>query len=94
MFHHFTNDHFEVAIKWKTRHVKILFPLKDKSIHPSCVIYKGFSSCGEAYIRETICNASRRWEKHNDPPKRSEPAKHLKTFKILKFKLFIMYLTG
>ena len=32
---------FEVAITWKTRPVKTLFPLKDKSIHPSCVIYKG-----------------------------------------------------
>ena len=40
-FHRFTKDHFEVAIKWKTRQVKTLFPLKGKSIHPSCVIYKG-----------------------------------------------------
>ena len=40
-FHHFTKDHFEVTIKWKTRQVKTLFPLKGKSIHPSCVIYKG-----------------------------------------------------
>ena len=40
-FHRFTKDHFEVTIKWKTRQVKTLFPLKGKSIHPSCVIYKG-----------------------------------------------------
>ena len=40
-FHRFTKDRFEVAIKWKIRQVKTLFPLKDKSIHPSCVIYKG-----------------------------------------------------
>ena len=40
-FHRFTKDHFEVAIKWKTRQVKTLFPLKGKSIHPSCVIYRG-----------------------------------------------------
>ena len=40
-FHRFTKDHFEVTIKWKTRQVKTLFPLKGKSIHPSCVIYRG-----------------------------------------------------
>ena len=40
-FRHFTKDHFEVTIKWKPRQVKTLFPLKGKSIHPSCVIYKG-----------------------------------------------------
>ena len=37
-FHRFTKDGFEVAVKWKIRQVKILFPLENKSIHPSCVI--------------------------------------------------------
>ena len=75
-FHRFTKDRFEVAIKWETRKVKTLFPLKDKSIHPSCMIYKG--SCGESYIGEDICQASIRWQEHNDPTDKSEPAKHLK----------------
>ena len=35
-FYRFTKDRFEVAIKWKTRQVKTLFPLQNKSIHPSC----------------------------------------------------------
>ena len=77
-FHRFTKDRFQVAIKWKTTQVKTLFPLKDKSIHPSCVIYKGTCSCAETYIGETIHNASIRWEEHNDPIKKSESAKHLK----------------
>ena len=78
---------FEVAITWKTRPVKTLFPLKDKSIHPSCGIYKGTCSCGESYIGKTIRNASIRWEEPNVPTNKSEPTKHLKT-------IFIMYLTG
>ena len=71
-FHRFAQDRFEVVIKWKTRQVKILFPLKNKSI------YKGTCSCGETYIGETIRNALLRWDEHNDPTKKSEPAKHLK----------------
>ena len=77
-FHCFTKDRFEVAIRWRTTQVKTLFPLKDKSIHPSCVIYKGTCSCGETFIRETIRSASIRWEEHNGPTKKLEPAKHLK----------------
>ena len=78
-FHRFTKDRFDVAIKWKTKQVKSLFPLKDKNIHPSCVVYKGTCSCGETYIGETKRNASVRWEEHNNPTKNSEPAKHLKS---------------
>ena len=32
----------------------------------------------KTYIGETICSASIRWKEHNDPTKKSEPAKHLK----------------
>ena len=78
-FHRFAKGRFEVAIKWKTRQVKTLFPLRYKSIHPSCVIYKGTCSCGETYIGETIRNASIRWEEHNDPTKKSESAKNVKS---------------
>ena len=63
MFHRFTKFYFEGAVKWKFRQVKTLFPLKDKSLHPSCVIYKRTSSCGETYIGETLQNASIRGRK-------------------------------
>ena len=78
-FHRLTNDRFEVAIKWKARQVKILFPLKERSIHPSCVIYKCTCSCGETYIRQTIRNASVRWEEQNNPTKNSELAKFFRS---------------
>ena len=55
---------YQVAIKWKTRQVKILFPLKDKSIHKSCVIYTGTCSYGETYIGKTRRNALIGWEEH------------------------------
>ena len=61
-FHRFTKDHFEVVIKWKTRQVETLFPLKDRSIHPFCVIYKGPCLCGKTYTGVTIRNASIRSE--------------------------------
>ena len=51
-----------MAIKWKTRQVETLFPLKDRSIHPSCVIYKGHCLCGKTYTGEAIRNASIRSE--------------------------------
>ena len=47
-------------------------------MHPSCVIYKSTCSCGETYIGDTISNVSIRWQEHNDPTNKSEPAKHLK----------------
>ena len=77
-FHRFTKDLFEVAIKWKTRQVKTLFPLKEERILLSCVFYKGTCSFGETYIGGTIRNASIRWEEHNNPTKMSQLPKHLK----------------
>ena len=77
-FYCFTKDCFEVAIKWKTRQFKTLFPLKDKRIHPSCVIHKDICSCGETYTGEAIRNASVRREERSNPKKKLEHAKHLK----------------
>ena len=57
-FNCFSIDRFEVYIKWKTRQVKTLFPLKHKSIYPSCVIYKHACRCGETHIGEIIRNPS------------------------------------
>ena len=50
----FTNDTFDVQIKWLTKKVKSLFRVKDKSLHQACKIYKDVCSCGESYIGETI----------------------------------------
>ena len=77
-FDKFTNDTFDVRIKWLTKKVKTLFSFKDKSVHQACKIYKGIFSCGEGYIGETIRNVEVRWEKHNNPMKKSNPSNHIK----------------
>jgi len=77
-FHTFTNGSFRLAITWKTRKIRTLFPLKDKSDYQSCVIYKGICSCGSSYVGETKRNALTRWGEHNNPTKKSEPSKHLR----------------
>ena len=35
-FYDFTNEKFKLIIRWKTRNLKFLFPLKDKDLHPPC----------------------------------------------------------
>ena len=54
------------------------FPLKNKSLHPACKIYKGICICGEKYIVETKRNVEIRWMEHNTPSNKSNPAKHLR----------------
>ena len=76
-FHQFTGEKYDIAVKWLTKKVKSLFPLKDRNLHPSCKIYKGICSCGETYIDETIRNVEERWSEHNSADNKSEPAKHL-----------------
>ena len=78
-FHKFTNNSFRMVITWKTRNIRPLFPLKDKSNYKSCVIYKGDCYCGSRYIGETKRNAKVRWNEHNNPTKSSEPSKHLQS---------------
>ena len=77
--HKFTNNSFRMVITWKTRNIRSLFPLKDKSDYKSCVIYKGDCSCGSRYIGEAKHNAEVRWNEHNNPTKSSEPSKHLRS---------------
>ena len=81
----FTQDKFELIIKWSTRKVKSLFPLKDKNPYPACKIYQGDCSCGETYIGETKRNVITRWREHENFSLKSEPAKHLNSFPDHKF---------
>ena len=67
-----------LSIKWITKKVRNLFPLKDKSIHPSCKIYESLCICGNNYIGETERNVEIRWKEHNNPNGNSEPSKHIK----------------
>ena len=76
-FHKSTNNSSRMAITWKTRNIRSLFPLKDKNDYKSCVFYKGDCSYGSCYIGETKRNAEVRWNKHNNPTKSSESSKHL-----------------
>ena len=71
----FTQNKYIFRVIWQTRKIRSLFPLKDRNVHKSCVIYKGLCSCGETYIGETDRNALIRWGEHNTPSVNSEPAK-------------------
>ena len=64
-FYKFTNNNFRMVITWKTS--------------KSRVIYKADCSCGSRYIGETKYNAKVRLNEHNNPIKRSEPSKHLRS---------------
>ena len=85
-FHQFTNQKFQVAIKWIIKKVKILPSLKDKNSYPPCQIFKGMCVSDETYIGETIRNVDIRWNEHKDIRKESEPAKHLRENLNHKFK--------
>ena len=54
-----------------------MFPLKYKNDYKLCVIFKEVCSCGSRYVGETKRNAEVRWNKHNNPTKRSGPSKHI-----------------
>ena len=68
-----------MVIMWETRNIRSLFPLNDKNNYKSCVIYKGDCSRGSRYIGETKRNAEGRWNEHNNPIKRLELLKHLRS---------------
>ena len=70
---------FTIVIKWVTRKIRTLFRLKSKNPHLACKIYQGVCDvCEMTYIGETKRNVEVRWEEHNDPKGKSEPASHLK----------------
>ena len=66
-----------MIIRWKTRNLKSLFPLKDKYLHPACKVYKGICSCESTCVGETKRKAEVRYSEHNYPSGKSEPSKHL-----------------
>ena len=76
-FHAFTDNNFQLSVKWITKKIKSLFPLKDKLFHPSCKIYQGVCSCGVSYIGETERNVEVRWGEHNRPFGTTEPSRHI-----------------
>ena len=74
----FTKEKYSFVIIWKTRNIRSLFNLKDKTSHVSSVVYEGKCNCGENYIGGR--NVTIRWDEHSDINKHSEPAKHIKHF--------------
>ena len=73
----FNSGKVKFNVVWNTHKIQLLFPLKDKVQHLSCVIYKGICLCGERYVDETIRNCKIRCDEYNDVSKNSEPSKHL-----------------
>ena len=76
-FDKFINDTFDVQTKWLTMSVKILFKVKDKSLHQAWKIYKNVCIYSESF-GETIRNVEVRWDEHNNPMNKSNPSKHIK----------------
>ena len=76
----FTEEKYSFAIIWKTRNIRSLFNLKDKTSHDSSVVYEGKCNCGKNYFGEEEQNITKKWDDHCDIRKNSEPAKHLYQF--------------
>ena len=54
-FHKFTNNNFRLAISCKTRKMKMLFKVKNKSLYPAYKIYYGeCEHCRDNYTGETV----------------------------------------
>ena len=86
----YTHNKYSFVVIWKTRNIRTLFPLKDRVVHVSDVIYEGICSCENNYIGETDRIAGCRWNEHEDIKKNSEPAKHLKDNPTHKFEWKIL----
>ena len=62
----FIGDSFSISILWNTRKIRSLFPLKDKNLHPCCVVYEGLCSCDKKYMGETDRCIHLRTNKHEN----------------------------
>ena len=76
---YFTENKYKYFIIWQTRKIRSLFPLKDKKLHRSDVIYEGMCECEEFYIGETERNDNIRFKEHGDIRRNSAPANHIAT---------------
>ena len=76
-FYNFTGDNFRLVITWKTRKIRTLFPIKEKSLYPSCKIYYGICDGGGDYAVETKRNTKTRWSEYNNPEHNSRLARHI-----------------
>ena len=76
----FTREKYSFVIIWKTRNIRSLFNLKDKTSHVSSVVYERKCNCWRKIIGETGRNVTIRWDEHSDIDKNSDPAKHLNEF--------------
>ena len=78
----FTKGKYSFVIIWKTRNIRSLFNLKDKTGHVSSVVYE--RKC-ENYIGQTGRNINIIWDEHCDTGKNLEPTKNLYQFPEHKF---------
>ena len=76
----FTKEKYSFVIIWKTRNIRSLFNLKDKTSYISSVVHEGKCNCGENYIGETGRYVTIRRGEHSDIGKNSEPERHLDQF--------------
>ena len=58
----FTKEKYSFVIICKTRNIRSLFNLKDKTSHMSSVVYDRKCNCGKNYIGETGRSVSIRWD--------------------------------
>ena len=76
----FTKAKYSFVIIWKTRNIRTLFNLKDKTSHVLSVVYEGRCNCDKNYIGETGRNVIIKRNEYSDISKNSEPTKHLYGF--------------
>ena len=80
----FAYHKFDIAVKWFTNKIRSLFCLQDKNMHLTCKIYE-ICSYSANHTGKTKQNVETRWNKHENPNKDSEPAKHLREIPDHKF---------
>ena len=73
----FTKEKYSFVIISKTKNIRSLFTLKNKTSHVSSAVYNAKCNSAENDIGETAPNVTIRRDEHSDTGKNSEPAKHL-----------------
>ena len=70
----FIKERYSFVVIRKTRHIRSLFNLKEKTSHDPSVVYDGNCNCGKNYIYKTGRNDTIWWDEHSDIDKNSEPS--------------------